>query len=336
MSRDTHQPWADKAEQRLRYVQAGCADLPESQRRAQVAGEIEHLLKEVPVPAQRDALLALLDRFPAGFDSGTAPPAPHPGDAASSLGLPFLPPPASPNELAEQLAARWPQLSPEQRAACEQALAAAGILRREEPVSPLGPLLQQVMVERGREQDAALSVEILKARLDIDPEQPIDLGRLFRLIGILVPSMELLEEWVWTIWRQLAPGSQIQRAGFAGRTKLAQRTGAMLTASQNDAAGYQASLDATQRLLVALLNSLGLGSRNFSRDFAAQLSPDSIEREVRQAHRFRPGGLEPQFWELFRQREDALSQNAISHALRAAIAKAVEELYHSGSASWQA
>lgn len=328
-----HQPWADKAEMRLRYVQSGCAGLPEPQRRAQIAGEIEHLLKEVPAADRRSALLALLDRFPSGLDSSGSASG-RPEDAAASLGLPFLAAEDPPETLAAKLAEAWPRMTADERAAVEQKLAAAGILRREEP-SPLGALSQQVSVERGRESDAALSVEILKARLDIDPDLPVDLSRLFRLMGMLVPGMETIEEWVWTVWRQLAPGSRIQRTGYAGRTKLSQRTGAMLSAPDNDPSGYQASLDATQRLQIALLNAIGLGARNFSRDFAAQLSPDSIEREVRQQHRFRPGGLEPLFWELFRQREDALTPNAISHALRAAIARAVEELYHSGPGAWQ-
>ncbi len=336
MSRNSHLNWAAKASARLRYLVAADGGAGEPLLRGHIAEELEFLVKEVPQPERRDALLALLDHFPGitdGFSATATKPAPVLSEAP--LGMPFGEAPLSSQELAKRLAEAWPRMGDEERAACERQLAAAGITKPAAASAPWASLAQQISLEKNREADAVLGVEILKARLDLDPDLAVDLGKLFRLIGILVPSVEALEEWVWTIWRQLAPASQIQRNGLAGRSKLSQRTGVMLAGGPADSASYQASLENTQRLLVALLNGLGLATKNFSREFASTISPEAIEREVRQQNRFRAGGLEALCWELFRKRSDDLNGAAILHTLRAALGKAVEELYHSGSPAWQ-
>jgi hypothetical protein len=327
--------WASKSAGRLRYLVAASGGSGEAQIRGQIVDELESMIKEVPQNDRRNALLALLDHFPGLSEGFSTPAAPAPSLSDSSFGLPFVSPPLSSLELANRLAEAWPRLGDEERAACERRLAEAGIIKQPAAASPLAGLSQQISLEKSREADAVLGVEILKARLDMDPEVPVDLGKLLRMIGIVVPSVESLEEWVWTVWRQLAPASQIQRSGLAGRSKFTQRTGVMLAGGPADAGGYQATLENTQRLLVALLNGLGLATRNFSKEFTSRISPEAIEREIRQQNRFRAGGLEALCWELFRKRSDDLTANAILHSLRAALAKAVEELYHSGSPAWQ-
>src|SRR6187402_3591586 len=99
--------WAERTAQRLRWAQASTADLAPAARDAHIAGEMEHLAAELPANGRREALRELLARFPGLERSPSEVPS---MDPSMTMGMPFVLPPSSPVDLAQQLADGWGKL----------------------------------------------------------------------------------------------------------------------------------------------------------------------------------------------------------------------------------
>ena len=95
--------WADRASQRLRWVQSNTADMAPAAAHAHLAGEMEHLAAELPPASRREALRELLARFP-GLER--APADIQSMDPATTMGMPFMIPQSSPEDMARQLQSR--------------------------------------------------------------------------------------------------------------------------------------------------------------------------------------------------------------------------------------
>src|SRR5687768_6772414 len=119
--------WAERTAQRLRWAHANTADMAPSAQQAHLAGEVEHLAAELPPNGRREALRELLSRFP-GLERA---PADLPSlDPAMTMGMPFVMPSSSPEDLATQLAEAWASLDGDQKSRIEAKLTAAGVIRK--------------------------------------------------------------------------------------------------------------------------------------------------------------------------------------------------------------
>lgn len=170
MSMTPKLPWAAKAASRLRHlisVVSGDGNAPEIQVRSCISEELEILLKEVPADEQKEALRALLDHFPGIADCfSTTPisPASSPSPTPSGMEMMFQGKPLSSLELVNQLADAWPRMGDQERAACERKLSEAGIAPTASKQASFGSLTPHLTLDKNREQDAVLGVEMLKAR----------------------------------------------------------------------------------------------------------------------------------------------------------------------------
>jgi hypothetical protein len=319
--------WADRAAQRLRWVHSSTADMPPASAQTSLAGEMEHLAAELPPASRREALRELLSRFP-GLERA---PADLPAHDPSSMGMAFMIPPSSPEDLARQLAAEWPSLDSEQRSAIEATLSAAGIIKKQvdRPARILGGL---VTADQMREQMAILKIEVLKARLeidDVDAVRPIDLYWVFSLLDTLLQHSDQMDRRlaaIWPLWKKLAPSSRIQSP--AGRSALTQAQRDFLGGTDRD--GLDRELSAHEeavRLMVAVVSALGAGGRSFATQLCHTLAPEVIMRDARNA-RLR-GNPQEAAWARYEQICNDLTPPAIEQLMRDAIAQSAEELYRS-------
>lgn len=319
--------WADRTAQRLRWVQASTADMAPSAQQAHLAAEMEHLAAELPANGRREALRELLARFP-GLERA-------PADMTTSMGMPFVVPPSSPEDLATQLAESWAALDGDQKSRIEAKLTAAGIIRKtaERPSRLAGGL---VAMDPGREQMAVLKIEVLKARLeidDLDSVRPLDLYWVFSIMDVLLQhteQMDRLVSTIWPLWRKLAPSSRIQSP--PGRSVLVQAMRDFLTGQDRESLDKQlTSHESAVRLMVAIVSAIGAGGRNFASQLGHAQAPEHIMREARNARV--KGNAQEAAWTYYEQLSNDLTPQVLENMLRDAIAHAAEELFRS-KPSW--
>lgn len=320
--------WAERTAQRLRWVHAGTADMSPEMRQTHLAGEVEHLIAELPPNSRREALRELLSRFP-GLERA---PADMPSlDPMMTMGMPFVVPPSSPDDLASRLTDAWGSLDAEQKARIEATLTAAGIVRKpvERPARLAGGL---VGMDQTREQMAVLKIEVLKARLeidDLDSVRPLDLYWVFSLMDVLLQHTEQMDRLVatiWPIWKKLAPASRIQSP--PGRSVLVQAMREFLTGVDRENLDKQLTAhESGVRLMVAIVSAIGAGGRNFASQLTHIQAPENIMKEARAA-RLRGNAAEAA-WTRFEQISNDLTPTALEQMLRDAIAHAAEELFRS-------
>ena len=324
--------WAERTAQRLRWAQASTADLAPAAQQAHLAGEMEHLASELPANGRREALRELLSRFP-GLERA---PSDLPGmDPAMTMGMPFMLPPSSPEDLAAQLADAWGKLDGEQKSRIEATLSSAGIVKKqtERPSRIAGGL---VGMDQAREQMAVLKIEVLKARLeidDVDSVRPIDLYWVFSLMDVLLQhteQMDRLVSTIWPIWKKLAPSSRVQSP--SGRSVLVQAAREFLTGVDRENLDRQLSThESGVRLMVAIVSAIGAGGRNFASLLSHTQAPETIMRDARNA-KLRGSAAEAA-WARYEQLSNDLTPAALEQLLRDAIAHAAEELFRS-KPSW--
>ena len=320
--------WAERTAQRLRWAYAGTADMTPAAQQAHVAGEMEHLAAELPPNSRREALKELLTRFP-GLER--APSEMPSMDPAMTMGLPFVLPPSSPEDLAAQLADVWDSLDAERKANIEAKLTAAGVIRKEAP-RPSRVAGGLVAMDPAREQMAVLKIEVLKARLeidDVDSVRPIDLYWVFSLMDVLLQhteQMDRLAGTIWPIWKKLAPSSRIQSP--AGRSVVVQAAREFLTGVDRENLDRQLSAqEAALRLMVAVISAIGTGGKNFAQHLCHVLAPENLARDAKAA-RLR-GNAQEAAWTRFEQVANDLTVSALEQMLRDAVAHAGEELFRS-------
>jgi hypothetical protein len=320
--------WAERTAQRLRWAYAGTADMTPAAQQAHLAGEVEHLANELPSNSRREALRELLSRFPGLERAPSEMPA---MDPAMTMGLPFVLPPSSPEDLATQLADAWSKLDGEQKAAIEAKLTAAGVIRKEAP-RPARMAGGLVGMEQAREQMAVLKIEVLKARLeidDVDSVRPLDLYWVFSLMDVLLQhteQMDRLAATIWPIWKKLAPSSRLQSP--TGRSVVVQAAREFLTGVDRENLDRQLSgQESALRLMVAIISAIGAGGKNFAQQLTHLLAPENIARDAKAA-KLR-GNTQEAAWTRYEQVSNDLTVGTLEQMLRDAVAHAGEELFRS-------
>lgn len=313
--------WSLATSARLRLLQASCADLSPEQRRMHLSIELEHLIGGISADKRGRYVRALLARFPAAEG---APPATEPcaASVAAGLGSPFVGQAETPEDLLEKLIALSRGLNQSRRAQMQARLAETGLANSSSDLS------NHFSSDPKREADLALSLDVLKAKLDLPPDRPIDLLRLVRLLSVVLDVLEKLDSMVWNIWKRIAPSSRLRPSQYAGKTNFREKVAAFVDGQTNDNPEQLASsIDHGARMSVALLNGLGMGGRNFAKKHLARLAPENVALEAR-----REGGgfmqtLEHRSWQHYEFLWRDLTAESLENELREEIARAAEALH---------
>ncbi len=320
--------WAERAGQRLRWVQASCGDLSPEERTSHLTAELENLAGELPQATRKEALRELLTQFP-GLEKEAGNHSSH--DGAAAFGDAFIAAPQRPEDMARELAARWASLSAEERAACEAHLAGAGISTTAGP-SPLGDLEHMVTLDPLNEGSAALKVELTRSRLDLDDgahSRPLDLAHVFNLLYELIEHMSDLEDTLpaaWKAWEGMARGSSriAPLAGSSGKFAGAVKD-SITGKDQRSLTIMLRNQSAAARLLMAVTGAIGHGGHFFARQLSKRFSSEQIMQDVRST---KPRPTAEDCWERFMHLSNEMVPSEIEYNLQRAIVRSVEELYH--------
>ncbi len=318
--------WSERASQRLRWVQASCGDLPPAERADHLSIELENLAAELPTATRKEGLRELLTLFPGLEKETTYSPEP-----AAAFGDAFIAAPQQPEDLARELAHRWPQLTAEQRATCEAHLHEAGIAATA-PASHFGELEGMLTLHRENEGSAVLKLEMTRDRLELDDSghpRPIDLGHLLALLYELIDHLADLEETLptaWKTWDALHRGSSRIQPLPGGATRLTSALKDSLTGKDQRALSILLrNQSGAARLFAVITAALSHGGGFFARQFAKRFSSEQIAQELRST---KPRPTAEDCWLRFVQMSNEMTPNEVEYNLQRAIVRSVEELYH--------
>lgn len=290
-------PWADALSARLRLLQASCADDTPENRQAYLFEEIDRALRAVPPSRKKAHLEALAARFPTWTTNPTGEKEAAPAAAEESPEILF-------NRFLQTL----PRLTPEQKLQFQAKLHAAGWTE-----APVGALPDDVHTE-------------LLQRLRLKPDQSIDIARLGRLSSALTELFITVDQFVWTVWKTIAPKSTLRRDASLG--DLRQAFSRYLSGEQEiTAAQITQQLDRTRQLTAGLLAAIGPSGRNYARRHMARYAPEAIRDAVRTE-----GGsslfssVEAKCWKKYTDLAGELNEAAIESEIQDAIVKYADEL----------
>jgi hypothetical protein len=291
--------WADTLAARLRLLQASCADDTAENRQAFIFEQIDRSLQPVAPSKKRAHLEALAARFPTWSlnptdEKSAAAPAAAGGD--------------SPEIVFSQFLKTIPSLKPEQKLQFQAKLRAAGWAD-----APVGALPDDVHTDL---------IQKLKLRSD----QTIDVARLGRLTSALSELFITVDQLVWSIWKNLAPKSQLRRDSSLGELRNAL---ARYLAGEPEitAAQITGQLDKSRQLMAGVLAAIGPSGRNYARRHMARYSPEALRDAVKTES---GGGLfasaETKCWKKYTELAAELNEDAIEAEIQEAIVKYAEEL----------
>jgi hypothetical protein len=287
--------WAEKVASRLWMLQTSFADDPAAARHDYLVEEIERSLKEVSASRRSEYLGALMERFP-GPERIDAPY--------------FKPPPVeqvhkSAQEIANEIVARFGELSSEGKAALAQKLQALGLF-----AAPA----------RGLE----LPAELL-GKLGISPKDTLDEERVVKLFTALLELVVTLDHLIWNLWKNIAPKSIVRRD--AGSDNLRRIVGRYL-AGDREVATLQVSqmLDKTRQLTGGLFSAIGTAGETYARHHLERFAPEKIRAAVESKPSGFIGSAEQKCWRRYVELASDLSGHAVETQIIDAIVSYTEEL----------
>jgi len=286
--------WANALAARLRLIQANFADDDPATRRGFLAEEIQRALQGY-VPEKRKALLrALEEHFPVWQEA--AAPAARQAPAAA---------PESPESLLARVVQTLPRLSAEQRAAFVEELKKAGLLPSARPAAGGIELPEDLLKRLG-----------LKSADGLDPE------RVGQTLALLLDMTLTIDQFAWTMWRELAPKSLFKREGDLGR-----QCGSYLTGSNEVSTTQLAqSVERARKLIAGLTGAVARAAASYARDRARLFDPSAIEGDAR-AEKRALESLESACWRKYVQLCREYGADAvIEKGIKEAVAKAAENL----------
>jgi hypothetical protein len=242
--------WAEEVAARLQTLQSGFAPDPSMTREEYLTEEIEQSLKAVEGGRLREFLDALARCLPnperMGVSSAEATPAPI---AASDR---------TPEELAEDLLGRLPELTGEGRAWLVDRFRSVGLVEAPDRGFDLPPGL--------------------RGKLGLTLEQTLDAERLARLLAALLEMVTTLDNLVWNMWKTIAPKSVIQREGGDGF----RRTIGRYVTGDREVATLQINqmLDKTRQLFAGILSAIGPAGETYARQHLETFAPEKIRAGV--------------------------------------------------------
>jgi hypothetical protein len=286
--------WASSLVTRLKYLQTTLADETPENRQVHLEEELRRALQAVPVDKRGGHLYELTQVFPEWELAAATAIAP----AAVAR--------QTPEEVAASFLQLVPRLSGEQRENIKQKLAAAGLIL---------PAPQAIEGE---------ALTAVRAKLKLDPEDPIDGPQLAKLFAAYAEAVLALDQLAWNVWRNAAPKSPIRRDTAQGDLRTVTRRA--LSGDAEAAAALvqvQKQIEASRQLIAGLLAGLGPAGKNFARRFQQRYTPDAIREVVRAEG---GGKGDAQFWKKHTELAAEITETVIEDDVQAAVVKYAEDL----------
>jgi hypothetical protein len=250
MSASEPSSWAEEVAGRLRMLQTSFADDAPKAREEYLTEEIERSLKAVAGSRRREFLDALARCFPGPERIGISRPDAIPAPIAATS--------KTPEELAEDLIDRLPELTKESRAWLVERFRSMGLVEAPDRGLDLPPGL--------------------RGKLGLSLEQSLDEERLTKLLAVLLEMVATLDNLVWSLWKTIAPKSAVQREAGDGL----RRTVGRYVAGDREVATLQISqmLDKTRQLFASLLSAIGPTGETYARNHLETFAPEKIRATV--------------------------------------------------------
>jgi hypothetical protein len=286
--------WVSALVTRFKYLQTTLAQEKPEDRQVHLEEELRRALQAVPVDKRGAHLYELAQAFPE-WDLAAAT-AIAPAAAARQ----------TPEEVVQSFLQLAPQLAGEQREKVKQQLAAAGLIL---------PAPQAIEGE---------ALAAVRAKLKLDPEDPIDAQQLAKLFAIYAEAMLALDQLAWNVWRNAAPKSPVRRDTTQGDLRTVTRRSLSGDAEAAAALGHtQKQIEASRQLIAGLLAGLGPAGKNFARRFQQRYTPDAIRELVRTEG---GGKGDAQYWKKHTELAAEITETVIEDDVQAAVVKYAEDL----------
>jgi hypothetical protein len=286
--------WAAALVTRLKYLQTTLADETPENRQVHLEDELRRALHAVPVDKRGSHLYELTQVFPEWELAAATAIAP----AAVAR--------QTPDEIIASFLQLVPQLSGEQRENAKQKLAALGLIL---------PTKQAIEGE---------ALTTVRAKLKLDPEDPIDNQQLAKLFAVFAEAMLALDQLAWNVWRNAAPKSPIRRDTSQGDLRTVTRRS--LSGDAEAAAAQvqvQKQIEASRQLIAGLLAGLGPAGKNFARRYQQRYTPDAVRELVRTEG---GGKGDAQYWKKHTELAAEITETVIEDDVQAAVVKYAEDL----------
>jgi len=280
--------WIAQCATRLRLVQADAAGLAPEKRREFLSEEVSRKLKELPKPAHKRHLEALLAQFPVeGSVTQTSVAAPPPPAE-------IKPPVATFDDVFECFLRLEEELSEAQRAAVKTKLVETGLWEE----------------RAGSPEEVA---QKLRKELGLAPNQEFQLGRVAELAAALTELICRLDQAAFGTLKQLSPRNPLLKA-----ENLRRIIGQFLLTDRPLAA------KAFEKLFGAMLVALQEGGAEFSRHYLEVMLPENIWNIVKSDARVWENKKELA-WERYRElAEEYETSEQINKKIREAMGAAID------------
>ena len=286
--------WASSLVTRLKYLQTTLTEETPENRQVHLEAELRRALQQVPVDKRGAHLYALTEALPEW------------NLAAATALAPAAVARQTPDEIVASFLQLVPQLTGEQRESVKQKLAAAGLI---------------LPAQQGIEGDALMAV---RAKLKLDPEDPIDAEQLARLFAVYAEAMLALDQLAWNVWRNAAPKSPVRRDTAQGDLRTVTRRTLSGDAEAAATLGFvQKQIEASRQLIAGLLAGLGPAGKNFARRYQQRYTPDAVRELVRTEG---GGKNDAAYWKKHTELAAEITETVIEDAVQAAVVKYAEDL----------
>ena len=292
--------WASGLASRLRLIQANFADDPPATRHNYITEEIERALKNVVSSKKKIYLNALAERFPSWQAGQPAPVPENKTDAA----------PETPESLLVRLMEAAQGLSPEMREDFSKRLQQAGLGSRSQGSAEVN-----------------LPPELQK-KLGMAADRPLNVERAVRLLAAMSDLVLALDQLVWTLWKQLAPRSNIRK-----EIELTKLAGPYLGGDTEVSTQQMVqALERTRRLIAGLIGAVGRAGSSYAKKHVSRFAPEEIKILAEMEKGW--AGIEQKCWRKYEELyKDHASEPAIENEIQETIAKSAENLILGRSAN---
>jgi hypothetical protein len=210
-----------------------------------------------------------------------------------------------PQQIADELIARLPEFSSEEKAVLAQKLQALGLFASS---------------SKGIE----LPLELL-GKLGMTPKEPLDEERLIKLFVALLEVVVTLDHLIWNVWKNIAPKSSVRRD--QGGDNPRRTIGRYLTGDR-EVATLQITqmLDKTRQLTGGLLSAIGPAGEIFARKHLEKFAPEKIRASVESKSPGFISNVELKSWRRYVELAADLSGHAVEMQIVDGIVTYTEEL----------
>ncbi|MBV9298886.1 MAG: hypothetical protein JO066_07905, partial [Verrucomicrobia bacterium] len=210
-----------------------------------------------------------------------------------------------PQQVADELIARLPEFSNEEKAALAQKLQALGLF-----VSPSNSI--------------ELPLELL-GKLGITPNETLDEERFIKLFTALLEMVITLDHLIWNVWRNVAPKSSVRREQGSDNPR---RTIGRYLSGDREVASLQITqmLEKTRQLIAGLLSAIGPAGEIFARKHLERFAPEKIRASVESKSPGFISNIELRCWRRYVELSANLSGQAVETQIVDGIVSYTEEL----------